>query len=76
MLDQKANGGIAGMHDIRATVAALTVCNEDGSLIFSLADIEALGRKSSTVLDRIADVAQRLNPWLNAQDEVAGKKSS
>lgn len=74
LVDQKANGGI--LHDIRAAVAALTICDETGGLIFSTTDIEHLSQKSNAALDRICDVAQRLNPWLNNQDNEAVKKSS
>lgn len=61
MLEGRKNGGITGIQDIRATLAALTVCDEHGAPIFSLSDIEGLGRKSCAALDRVCEVAQRLN---------------
>jgi hypothetical protein len=73
--DREKGGGVTGIHDIRATLAALTVCSEDGAPIFSLADIEALGRKSCAALDRVCEVAQRLNR-LTAADIEELKKSS
>jgi hypothetical protein len=48
-------------NDTRARLAALTVCDAEGRPLFSEADIPSLGRKSSAVLDRIFDVAKRLN---------------
>jgi hypothetical protein len=75
MVADRESGGVAGIHDIRATLAALTVCSEDGAPIFSLADIEALGRKSCAALDRVCEVAQRLNR-LTAADIEELKKSS
>ncbi|MGH2437502.1 MAG: hypothetical protein ACRDFA_10955, partial [bacterium] len=61
--------------DIRATLETLTVCDESGAPVFSLADIEALGQKSCAALDRICEVAQRLNR-LTAADIDELKKSS
>lgn len=75
MVADRDKGGITGIHDIRATLAALTVCDEDGAPLFSLTDIEALGRKSCAALDRVCEVAQRLNR-LTAADIVELKKSS
>ncbi len=39
--------------DIRARLAVATLCDEDGRLLFSAADVPALSAKSSTALDRI-----------------------
>jgi len=38
-----------------------TITDNDGTLLFSQADIESLGAKSCAALDRIYAVAQRLN---------------
>jgi hypothetical protein len=46
--------------NIRARLAAATVCDEAGQRLFTDADAEALGGKSAIVLDRIFDVAARL----------------
>lgn len=53
--------------NIRARIAAATVCDEHGVLLFSVADVEALGKKSGAALDRIFDVAKRLS-CLNKED--------
>lgn len=47
--------------NIRATLAALACCDENGVPLFTPADIPALGEKSAAALDRIFDVAARLN---------------
>lgn len=47
--------------DVRARLAAYALCDEDGSPLFTEADIKALGMKSSAAISRIADVAMRLN---------------
>lgn len=51
----------AQMGNFRARLAVLVCCDEDGTRLFSDEDAPALGRKSTAALDRIADVAIRLN---------------
>jgi hypothetical protein len=46
--------------NVRARLAAQTIVDEADKPIFSLADIEALGRKSAAALDRVFGVAMRL----------------
>lgn len=46
---------------LRATIAALTVCDEKGQLLFSSDDIPALAQKSTPALCRIVDAAYELN---------------
>ena len=59
----------------RARLAVATVCDEQGNALFTAADIEALGRKSSAALDRIFEVACRLNK-LGAADVNELEKNS
>lgn len=47
--------------NMRARLAVLCVCDESGKRLFADADATALGRKSAAALDRITDVALRLN---------------
>ncbi len=47
--------------NIRARLVALSVVGEDGRRIFTSGDVEALGRKSASALQRVFDVAQRLS---------------
>jgi hypothetical protein len=50
------------IHDnTRAGLLSATLCDKDGVLQFSQADIDALGDKNGAVLDRLFDVAQRLS---------------
>lgn len=47
---------------VRETLAALTVCDEEGALLFSgQADAAALSGKNSVVLERIGEAAMKLN---------------
>lgn len=46
---------------LRETIAAYSVCDEDGNLIFTPADVKQLAKKSAAALDRIFSVARRLS---------------
>ena len=46
--------------NIRARLVAMTVVDENGKPLFKQADIEALGAKSASGLDRVFSVALRL----------------
>jgi hypothetical protein len=66
------NGGM-NMQNIRAKLAAATVADEDGKLLFGEDDIIKLGNKSCAALDRIFAAAQRLNLITNADVEDLAK---
>lgn len=53
--------------NIRARLVAMTVVDGEGQRVFSETDVKALGRKSALALNRVFDVAQRLN-GLTEQD--------
>lgn len=58
---------------IRATLASRTVCDDAGELLFTEADVEALGAKSGAALTRIFEAALRLNRISKADVEDAEK---
>lgn len=45
----------------RAKLLSKTLCDEQGMLLFSDADVQKLGEKNAGALDRIYEVAQRMN---------------
>jgi len=49
------------MENIRASLVARCLVDADGNRLYSDAEIAALGRKSAVVLDRLYEVASRLN---------------
>lgn len=55
------NGRMFNANNIRAKLVAKTVVDEDGKPLFIEADVETLGEKSSSALDRIFSTAQRLS---------------
>lgn len=50
------------LEDFRAKLAVVTVCDEDGKLLFAPQDYKQLSENmSAATLEKIVDVAQRLN---------------
>lgn len=55
------------METLRMRVAAWCMVDEDGNRLFSDKQVDALGAKSGTALQRVFDVAQRLS-GMTAED--------
>ncbi len=73
LLADKGASKDANMANLRARLASLCCVAEDGTRMFTKADIEALGNKSAAALNRIFIAAQRLNGiGEDAVDELAG----
>lgn len=49
------------LSNLRAHMAAMSIVGEDGEPLFSDADVEALGKKSSAALDRVYQAIITLN---------------
>ena len=49
------------MKNFRANLAVLTVCDENGDLLFKPEDAELLGNKSAKALGKIFNAATKLN---------------
>lgn len=62
--------------NLRARFAVMVLCDEKGQRIFTDADAEALGKKSSSALSRIMEAAGKLNRFLEADvQELEGKSA-
>jgi hypothetical protein len=59
------------MLDLMVKIPALCVVNENGTRVFSDADVEALGKKNPLPLKRIMDVVQRLSNLDGAESKKA-----
>ena len=69
---------VPDMDNLRAKLLAATLVDENGTPLFSVADVgdlSDLGSKSAAALDRIFGVAQRLNGMAADSVEVAVKNS-
>jgi hypothetical protein len=60
--------------NLRSMIAALTMCDENGKLLFTPDDTEALGEKNAAALDRIVDIAFELNHFTQSDVEELEKK--
>ena len=56
--------------NMRARMAVVTVCDEAGTSLFTLADMDVLARKCAPALDRIWEVATRLNRISGEEQEA------
>ena len=63
------------IENIRAKLCARTIVDKEGKRLFGEDDIALLGKKSGTALDRVFEVAQRLNR-LTAADIKELEKNS
>ena len=68
-------GKVNFLDNTRARLLACTIIDEDDNLVFSEDDIVALGKKSSLAINRIFDVAKRLNGLGSEQIEDLEKNS-
>ena len=61
IVQQRGKDAKVNMVNIRAKLAAQTICDEEGVRMFTEKDIHALGKKSANALQRVFDVAQKLS---------------
>ncbi len=66
------NGG-SNFVNIRAKLAAATIADEEGNLIFDEEDIVKLGKKSCAALDRVFAASQKLNRMSQEDVEALAK---
>jgi len=62
--------------NMRAKLVALCVVGEDDKPLFTLDDVEALGRKSGKALDRVVDAAKTLSKIADSDLADLGKGSA
>ena len=55
---ESGQAGKMNYANMRARLVALCVCDESGSRVFTEEQVESLGAKSGSVLDRIFDMAR------------------
>lgn len=75
MVELKKGKQVLKLSNLRAYLAALSIVDEQGQLLFSNEDIEALGNKSCAALQRIWDVARRLSGLSDDDVEELTKNS-
>jgi len=61
------------MDNFMAKLAAMTIIGDDGNLLFSESDVQALGKKSAAALKRVADVASELSGLDQKKNKATAK---
>ena len=69
--DLMIHGKDGSLENTRAKLCALTICDEDGKLLFGVDEIEVLGQKSGRALDRVFKAVQNINRLLGDSVEEA-----
>lgn len=72
-IDQRGSDVKVNLDNVRAHLAARTLCDSQGKRLFSVKDVVALGQKSGAALQRVYEAAMRINR-VTADDveELAG----
>lgn len=66
---------IADLSNMRAKLVAMTVVDENGDRLFTAEDIGAIAHKSASAIERVYQVAQRLNGMGTGAVDAAVKNS-
>ena len=74
--EQIALAGEGYVKNFRPLVCALTICDEQGGRLFSTTEIEALAQKSEAAIERVYEVACRLNKLRKQDREELEKNAS
>ncbi len=73
--DDTEEAAVDRLNNFRARVAALTLADSKGKALFTEEQVEALGEKNGAALDRVFDVACRMNGLYQADIEDLVKNS-
>lgn len=61
MIEGRGKDRKTNLENLRARLVAKTVVDEQGNLLFSEKDVDALGEKNAAAIDKVFAVAQRLS---------------
>lgn len=61
MIEQRGKSQSVNLSNVRAKLAAMTICDEAGDRIFSDMDVKMLAGKSALALNRVFEVARKLS---------------
>lgn len=62
--------------NVRARLAAYSLVDEAGELLFTEAEVEALGKKSAAALDRVVEASRRVSALSQEDIDALGKPSA
>ncbi len=61
IIEQRGKDQRVNMANVRAKLAFMTICDENGNRLFDEKDVQSLSQKSAAALQRVFIVAQRLS---------------
>lgn len=61
VVQQRGKDTNVNMTNIRAKIASMTICDENGKRLFKEEDIQALSQKSAAALQRVFVIGQKLS---------------
>lgn len=61
MIEQRGKSQTVNLQNIRAKLASMSICDEEGKRLFTDADLAAIAGKSAVALNRVFEVARRLS---------------
>ena len=73
LLDKNGKQSAAKVQEVRARLLVACCRNDDGTPLFTMDDIAAIGQQRADVIERIVNVAQRLSGFSNADIEATAK---
>ena len=73
LLDKNGKQSAAKVQEVRARLLVACCRNDDGTPLFTMEDIAAIGQQRADVIERIVNVAQRLSGFSNADIEATAK---
>lgn len=77
MVSMRGKDVSINMAGIRAKIASMAIVGEDGTRLFTEADVTALGEKSGAALDRVFEVVTRLSGISDGDvEELAGNSAA
>lgn len=72
-IDDKGKVKIKSDGDYKAVMLASCVCNEKGEKLFTMKDIQAISEKSAAPIERILEVANKMNKHIEEDIEEIEK---
>ncbi len=71
-----SDGKSRNLHNMRARLVVLLLSDKDGNPLFQTTDAEALGKKSSKVIDRLFEAGRELNNMMSDEELADLAKNS
>jgi len=75
MIENRGKNRAMNLENLRAKLAVMTICDQEGKRLFTERDVKKLGEKSASALQRVFKVAQRLSGLTEEDVDELSKNS-